>query len=152
MFALIEAEKTNFTVTRMIALLKVSRSGYYKWVATQAAGPSPAAVRRAALDAKVAKFHHASDDVYGSPRILADLREDGETVSRKTVAASMTSTPAGDQPPQVHPGHHHRRQGKDQPGGSGRPQMGHRRTGPGVDLGHHLPADRAGLGVFVRRP
>ena len=27
--------------------------------------------------------------MYGSPRILADLREDGETVSRKTVAASM---------------------------------------------------------------
>jgi transposase InsO family protein len=27
--------------------------------------------------------------VYGSPRILADLREDGEVISRKTVAASM---------------------------------------------------------------
>ncbi len=27
--------------------------------------------------------------MYGSPRVLADLREDGETVSRKTVAASM---------------------------------------------------------------
>ena len=27
--------------------------------------------------------------MYGAPRILADLREDGETVSRKTVAASL---------------------------------------------------------------
>jgi transposase InsO family protein len=89
MFRLIDAEKTNYTITRMISLLNVSRSGYYKWSATRAAGPSPAAVRRAALDAKVAAFHKASDDVYGSPRILADLREDGETVSKKTVAASM---------------------------------------------------------------
>jgi len=89
MFRLIHAEKTNYSITRMISLLAVSRSGYYKWVAAQAAGPSPAKVRRAALDAKVAAFHKASDDVYGAPRILADLREGGETVSRKTVAASM---------------------------------------------------------------
>ena len=41
------------------------------------------------MDAKVAAFHEASDGVYGAPRILADLREDGETVSRKTVAASL---------------------------------------------------------------
>ncbi|ORB72917.1 IS3 family transposase, partial [Mycobacterium timonense] len=40
-------------------------------------------------DAKVAKFHAASDGVYGAPRILADLRDDGERVSRKTVAASL---------------------------------------------------------------
>ena len=89
MFRLIDAEKTNYTITKMISLLNVSRSGYYKWVTAQAAGPSSAAVRRAALDAKVAAFHKASDDVYGTPRILADLREDGEIVSRKTVAASM---------------------------------------------------------------
>ena len=69
--------------------LEVSRSGYYKWCAVQAAGPSAAALRRADLDAKVAAFHAASDEVYGSPRILADLRDDGEQVSRKTVAASM---------------------------------------------------------------
>ena len=79
MFRLIDAEKTNYTITKMISLLDVSRSGYYKWTAVQAAGPSPTAVRRAALDAKVAAFHKASDDVYGAPRILADLREGGET-------------------------------------------------------------------------
>ena len=89
MFRLIDAEKTSYSIARMTALLKVSRSGYYKWAAAETAGPGPAAVRRAALDVKVARFHAASDQVYGSPRILADLREDGETVSRKTVAASM---------------------------------------------------------------
>src|ERR1700712_4441646 len=89
MFRLINAEKTNYTITKMISLLDVSRSGYYKWAAAQGAGPSPAAVRRTVLDAKVAAFHKASDDVYGAPRILADLREGGDFVSRKTVAASM---------------------------------------------------------------
>ena len=45
--------------------------------------------RRRELDTKVAAFHRASDGVYGAPRILADLRADGERVSRKTVAASL---------------------------------------------------------------
>jgi transposase InsO family protein len=89
MYRVIEAEKANFTITRMTRLLEVSRSGFYKWRATQVAGPTPAQQRRAAIDAKVAGFHDASDQVYGSPRILADLREDGEVISRKTVAASM---------------------------------------------------------------
>lgn len=74
---------------RMTGLLEVSRSGFYKWRATQAAGPTPAQQRREAIDAMVKGFHAASDQVYGSPRILADLRADGVRVSRKTVAASM---------------------------------------------------------------
>lgn len=73
----------------MCRLLEVSRSGFYKWRTSQAGGPSSAAVRRAHLDAAVAAAHAASDEVYGAPRILADLREKGRTVSRKTVAASM---------------------------------------------------------------
>lgn len=89
MYRVIEAEKAGFTITRMTRLLEVSRSGFYKWRATMAAGPSPAQQRRDLIDAKVRGFHDASDQVYGSPRILADLRDDGEIVSRKTVAASM---------------------------------------------------------------
>lgn len=73
----------------MCELLEVSRSGYYKWRKSRDSGPTLAQQRRAELDAKVAKFHAASDGVYGAPRILADLRDDGEQVSRKTVAASL---------------------------------------------------------------
>ena len=73
----------------MCELLEVSRSGFYKWRTVCRAGPSSAQQHRAKLDAKVAAFHKASDETYGAPRILADLREDGETVSRKTVAASL---------------------------------------------------------------
>ena len=64
-------------------------SGHYKWRKSRDSGPTPAQQRRAELDAKVATFHAASDGVYGAPRILADLRDDGEQVSRKTVAASL---------------------------------------------------------------
>jgi putative transposase len=85
----IEVEKANYSIVRMCRLLEVSRSGFYKWRTSQAAGPSPTAVARAGLDAAVAAAHEASDGVYGAPRILADLRADGRTVSQKTVAASL---------------------------------------------------------------
>ena len=80
------AEKSNFTLSRMARLLGVSRSGYYAWRNRE---PSKRAVRRERIEAKIAWFHGDSDEVSGSPRILADLREDGETISRKTVAAAM---------------------------------------------------------------
>lgn len=80
------AEKSNFTVSRMARLLEVSRSGFYAWL-TRA--PSPRALRAERIEAKIAWFHGESDEVSGSPRILVDLREDGEIISRKTVAKSM---------------------------------------------------------------
>lgn len=80
------AEKTNFSITRMARLLEVSRSGFYAWL-TRA--PSPRALRAERIEAKIAWFHGESDEVSGSPRITADLREDGEIISRKTVAKTM---------------------------------------------------------------
>jgi putative transposase len=80
------AEKSNFTVSRMARLLEVSRSGFYAWLQRE---PSKRALRTERVEAKIAWFHGASDEVSGSPRILADLREDGETISRKTVANAM---------------------------------------------------------------
>jgi putative transposase len=80
------AEKSNFTIARMARLLEVSRSGFYAWCTRE---PSPRAVRAERIEAKIAWFHGESDEVSGSPRILADLREDGEVISRKTVAKAM---------------------------------------------------------------
>jgi transposase InsO family protein len=81
------AEKSNFTITRMVRLLEVSRSGYYAWTKR---GPSARSLRHERIEAKVAWFHGDSDEVAGSPKILMDLREDGETISRKTVAKTMS--------------------------------------------------------------
>jgi len=84
-----DTEKATYGVARMARLLSVSRSGYYAWSTRRAAGPSEREQRSAALSVKIKEFHAASDEVYGSPRILADLREAGETVSGKTVAKLM---------------------------------------------------------------
>jgi len=79
-------EKSNFTVVRMARLLEVSRAGFYAWLKRPM---SAREVREHALAAAVTKHFVASDDVYGAPRILADLRDEGVTVSRKTVARVM---------------------------------------------------------------
>ena len=80
------AEKKNFTITRMARLLNVSRSGFYAWLGRK---PSQRALRREELGRQITHFHAASNGVYGAPRILADLRESGEVISRKTVASIM---------------------------------------------------------------
>jgi putative transposase len=80
------AEKSNFSIARMARLLEVSRSGFYAWLTRE---PSARALRAERIEAKIAWFHGESDEVSGSPRILVDLREDGEIISRKTVAKTM---------------------------------------------------------------
>jgi len=82
----IDAEKANHSITRMAELLGVSRSDYYPWAARRDAPPGPRAARAAELTVKICDFHAASDQVNEAPRILADLRADGEIVSKKTVA------------------------------------------------------------------
>jgi transposase InsO family protein len=104
MFQLIDAEKADHDITRMVDLLEVSRSGYYAWRQRRDAEPGPRAARRAALASKVLAAHKASDGVNGAPRILADLRAAGEVVSRKTVARLMRAHHiAGISPATWHP-------------------------------------------------
>jgi len=84
------AEKANNEILppvgRMCELLGVSRSG---WYAHRAHQPGERAARRVDLAVKIKVAHDASDGVNGAPRILADLRDAGEVVSRKTVARIM---------------------------------------------------------------
>lgn len=83
-----EAEKANYSISLMARVLKVSRQGYYKWRARK--GKTPARkLKSQLLDAKVSRYHEASDGIYGSPRIHEDLEEEGVHVNIKTVAASM---------------------------------------------------------------
>ena len=93
---MIEAEKATtdgvgLGVERMAELLGVSRSGYYAWAARREAEVGVRAAKRADLVVKIRVAHEASDGVNGAPRILADLRDTGEVVSRKTVAKLMRS-------------------------------------------------------------
>ncbi len=62
-YRVIEAEKATSPIKRRCELLKVSRSGFYKWRMARDRGPTPARRRRAEIDAKVAVAHEASDGV-----------------------------------------------------------------------------------------
>lgn len=83
-------EKATFEVTRMARLLGVSRSGFYAWTARQLGQPGPRRRAREALDVRVREVFTASDEVYGAPRVHAQLACEGVVVDRKTVARSMT--------------------------------------------------------------
>lgn len=103
-FEFIDVEKADYSVSRMVDLLGVSRSGYYAWKQRAAAAPGPRATRRAELTAKILGFHQASDGVNGAPRIQADLRDGGDRVSRKTIAKIMRhNNIAGISPATWHP-------------------------------------------------
>ena len=84
-----DAEKANYEVTRMARLLGVTRQGYYAWRKQRQTGPGPRAQRRTEIDQAVRNAFHASDEVYGAPRIARELAIGGVAVDRKTVAASM---------------------------------------------------------------
>ena len=81
---------TRFSVRRMARLLGVSTSGYYAHVKRAAATVlTPRQQRRADLAVKILDVHAESEGTYGSPRITSELRDRGETVNEKTVAAIM---------------------------------------------------------------
>lgn len=84
----IAAQRTDYGVPHAMScrLLGVSESWFYKW---RKRPPTLSERRRAELDVKVRIVFETSGRTYGSPRICAQLRADGQRVSKKTVAASM---------------------------------------------------------------
>ena len=66
--------------------LGVSRSWYYKWASGRL---PPAAERREQLAVEVKRLFTLHEAKYGSPRIIADLRDAGRQVSENTVVALM---------------------------------------------------------------
>lgn len=83
-------EPVRFSVRRMSRLLDVSTSGYYAHAKRAATGVvTPRLQRRADLAVKILDVHADSNGTYGSPRVTAELRDRGETVNEKTVAAIM---------------------------------------------------------------
>ena len=72
--------------TMTCSLLGVSLSWFYKWISRT---PTPSERRRTEVDTAVADAFSKTRGLHGSPRLHADLREAGWTVSEKTVADSM---------------------------------------------------------------
>lgn len=84
----VAAQRTDYGVPHVIACraLGVSSSWFYKW---RDRASTPRQARRVSLDAAVRHSFDASGGRYGSPRVLADLREAGWRVAKKSVEASM---------------------------------------------------------------
>lgn len=76
----------EFPLERMAKLLGVSRSGYYRFLKAK---PSLRDQENERLLEKIRLIHQSSFGTYGSPRIHAELKANGETCSRKKVAKLM---------------------------------------------------------------
>jgi transposase InsO family protein len=82
----------RFSIRRMARLLGVSPSGYYAYVKRTAATVlTQRQQRRADLEVKITEVHKESGSTYGSPRVTAELRDQGVLVTEKTVAKIMAA-------------------------------------------------------------
>ncbi len=75
-----------YPVATQCRVLGVPPGGYYAW---RARPPSARAVEEAALAERIEAIHERSRRTYGSPRIHAELKDEGTRVGRKRVARLM---------------------------------------------------------------
>jgi len=85
-YAFIERHQATFTVTRMCSMMEVSRSAFYDWLKRPESAHSQEDRR---LSEKVKKSHQKSRETYGTRRIVKDLVEDDEVISRTRVGRLM---------------------------------------------------------------
>jgi len=76
----------KFSIERMSNVFNVSRGGYYQFINSK---PSKRRQENERLLARIKAIHEASRHTYGSPRVHAELLDDGEICSRKRVAKIM---------------------------------------------------------------
>lgn len=88
MAGFIAAQRAEHKVPQATACraLAVSPAWFYKW---RHGDPSPQHARREQLKTAIRRLFAAHRGTYGSPRITADLREEGWRVSENTVAKVM---------------------------------------------------------------
>ena len=85
-YACIARRRNQYPVDLMCQLLAVSRSGYYAW---RSRPESQRAQEDRRLLVAIKRIHTASGGVYGSPRIWAELKEEGYRCGLNRVARLM---------------------------------------------------------------
>ena len=89
-FVCVDDQKAaGFAVTMACEAAGVSTSGYYDWVAREAAGPTVRQLDEAELVALMRELFVDADGNYGVPRMYKALRKTGLVVNRKRVARVM---------------------------------------------------------------
>jgi putative transposase len=85
-FRLIEDQRNVWPVRVMCDALNVSPSGFYVW---RSRADSPRKIANRALLADIRRVHAQHRGRYGAPRIHAELRAEGQTISRKRIERMM---------------------------------------------------------------
>lgn len=85
-YSCIERRRADYPVQMMCRLLRVSRSGYYAW---RVRPESARSRQEQELTTTIREVHEASRGVYGSPKITAELQEQGYVCGRHKVARLM---------------------------------------------------------------
>lgn len=85
-YAAIERCQSEFPVTRLCAVLKVSESGYYAWVKRS---PAPRQQANQQLQRTIQQVWQRYRGIYGAPRIHAELQAVGIRVGHNRVARLM---------------------------------------------------------------
>jgi transposase InsO family protein len=85
-YQFITENRNSFPARRICRALKVSTSGYYRWVARI---PSQRETENVKLLERIQAIHQETDETYGSPRITDSLRDEGFKVSRPRIARMM---------------------------------------------------------------
>jgi transposase InsO family protein len=87
-YRFIEAEKHGHAVATLCRVLEVSRAAYYRWAARPL---STRATANLVLLKQIREVHADSDGRYGSPRIHAELQDQGVAASRGRIARLMAA-------------------------------------------------------------
>lgn len=85
-YQFIEEHREFYKIKSMCKVLKVSRSGYYAWERRQ---PSLRQKSNEELLRQIQEIHHQSRRLYGSQRIVAELKKQGFRYGKNRVARIM---------------------------------------------------------------
>lgn len=85
-YEFMEEHRETYKVKSICEVLKVSRSGYYAWRTRQ---PSRRKKANEELLERIREIHAQSRRLYGSPRITAELNEEGLRCRKNRVARIM---------------------------------------------------------------
>jgi len=85
-YEFMEEHRQTYRAKSMCEVLKVSRSGYYAWRTRQ---PSERKKANEELLKRIREIHAQSRRLYGSPRITAELNEEGLRCRKNRVARIM---------------------------------------------------------------
>ena len=85
-YQFIAEQQQDYPIKTLCRILGVAVSGYYAWRQRE---PSRRSQENTALRKRIVRLSQANRQVYGSPRIHAALRAEGQQCGRKRVARLM---------------------------------------------------------------